>query len=141
MVTIKNESTTITVDKTVGEIIGLLTRRGTTSVVTLYDEGKVSGIIFTMKLEYGMRDYKLPVNSEGVLRVLKRGGAPARVQTPDQAARIAWRLAKEWLEVQIALVDAGLARLDEVLMPWALVDETRTMFEAYHENAMKAVTA
>jgi hypothetical protein len=138
MVAIKNQSTTITVDKTVGEIVGLLTRRGTTSVVTLYKEGQVSGLSFGLKTEYGPRTYALPVNADGVQAVLRKGGAPAAAQRPEQAARIAWRIAKEWLEVQIALVEAGLATLDEVLLPFMLNGgDDRTMYQVYRASALK----
>jgi len=140
MVAIKNQSTTIAVDKTVGEIVGLLARRGTEAVMTSYEDGKVVGITFAMKTEYGMRNYRLPVDGEGVRKVLVKGGAPTAAQKPEQAARIAWRIAKEWLEIQIALVDAGLAQLDEVLLPWAVVNDGRTIYELYRENAMKELT-
>lgn len=137
MVAIKNQSTTIAVDRTVGEIVALLSRRGTTSVVTIFDEGKISGLSFTMETEYGVRGYQLPVSGEGVRKVLVKNGAPTAVQQPEQAARIAWRIAKEWLEVQIALVDAGLAQLDEVLLPWAVATDGRTMYQVFRANAMK----
>lgn len=139
MVTIKNESTTIAAEKTVGEVIGLLTRRGVLSVNTEFTEaGKLAGLSFVMRTDYGPRMYKLPVHAEGVRRVLQANGAPPARRTPEHAAKVAWRIAKEWLEVQMALVDAGLARLDEVMMPYMLTDE-RTMYEVYRDNAMKAL--
>jgi hypothetical protein len=140
MVAIKNQSTTIAVDKTVGEIVALLSRRGTTSVVTRYRDGAISGLSFEMKTDYGIRGYDLPVNADGVLAVLKRNGVPTSFQKPEQAARIAWRIAKEWLEIQIALVDAGLAQLDEVLMPFMVAADDRTMYQVYRANAMKELT-
>lgn len=140
MVAIKNESTTIAVDKTVGEVIGLLTRRGVMSVSTEFDEGKLVGLSFVMKTDYGPRMYKLPVHADGVRQVLRSNGAPPARQTPEHAAKVAWRIAKEWLEIQIALVDAGLAKLDEVMLPYMLTDE-RTMYEVYRERSMKEIAS
>lgn len=127
---ILNYTTGISVEKTMGEIIGALSRRGVTRISSLFgDQGTPVGIAFTMKTDYGYRDFELPVRTEGVLAAMQADKKVPRSQcTPEQAARVAWRIAKDWLEAQSALIDAQLASLDEVMMPYMIVDSGRTMY-------------
>jgi hypothetical protein len=127
---ILNYTTTIDVGKTMGEIQTALARRGVQRISTLFDDdGTPAGLGFTMKTDYGVREFELPVRTAGVLAAMQRDPkVPKPKQTSEQAARVAWRIAKDWLEAQAALIDAGLASLDEVMMPYMLTDTGRTMF-------------
>lgn len=139
---ILNYTTTIAVEKTMGEINAALARRGVTRISTLYDEnGVAAGLGFTMRTDYGFRDFELPVRTEGVLAAMKADPTVKPGQkTQAQAARVAWRIAKDWLEAQSALIDAQLATLDEVMMPY-MVDATgQTMYSVYRSN-QKAIAA
>ena len=138
---ILNYTTTIAVEKTMGEVIGALQRRGVMRISTLYSEdGTPAGIAFTMRTDYGVRDFELPVRTDGVLAAMQRDPAVKPGQkNPEQAARVAWRIAKDWLEAQSALVDAQLARLDEVMLPYMVArygDDGRavTTYELYRSS-------
>jgi hypothetical protein len=140
---IKNYTTDIAVEKTMGQLIGFLARRGVTRISSLFDdEGTPSGIGFTMKTEYGFRDFALPVRTEGVLRAMEADRSVPRSKcTPEQAAKVAWRIAQDWLEAQSALIDAGLADLDEVMLPYMVDGNSgKTMFEWFKSN-QKELTA
>lgn len=143
---ILNYTTSIDVSKTMGEIQGALARRGIRSISTLYDEdGTPAGLAFTMRTEYGYRDFELPVRTAGVLAAMRADPKVTRSAcNPAQAARVAWRIAKDWLEAQSALIDAGLASLDEVMFPYMVTtyDEGRaiTMFDTFREKQL-AITA
>lgn len=117
---ILNYTTEIAVEKTMGEVTKALARRGVTRISTLFDdEGTPAGLAFTMKTPYGLREYELPVKTAGVLCAMKADPkVSASKCTPEQAARVAWRIAKDWLEAQAALIDAELASLDEVMLPY-----------------------
>lgn len=136
---ILNYTTKVPVEKSMGEVIGALTRRGVTRISTVFtDEGAPSGIAFTMKTEYGFREFELPVRVEGVLRAMTADKSIARSQcVPEQAARVAWRIAKDWLEAQSALIDAELASLDEVMLPYMVNAQGRTAYSLMREGAMK----
>jgi hypothetical protein len=129
-VPILNYTTDIAVSKTMGEIQGSLARRGVHRISALFDEnGVAAGLGFTMKTDYGFRDFELPVRTEGVLAaMLADKSVPRSKCTQEQAARVAWRIAKVWLEAQAALIDAGLASLDEVMLPYLVTDTGRTMY-------------
>lgn len=143
---ILNYTTSIEVSKTMGEIQSALARRGVTRISTLYDDaGLAAGLGFTMKTDYGMRDFELPVRTDGVLAAMKNDPKVNRSAcTPAQAARVAWRITKDWLEAQSALIDAQLATLDEVMMPYMVAgyegDRAVTMYGAFRDKQL-ALTA
>ena len=137
---IMNYTTSIAVSKTMGEIQGALARRGVTRISTLFDDdGVPAGLAFTMKTDYGPRDFELPVRTDGVLAAMRADSKVSKAQAnPEQAARVAWRIAKDWLEAQSALIDARLATLDEVMMPYMVShydgDRAITAYEMYRSS-------
>jgi hypothetical protein len=138
---IKNWSTTISAEKTAGEVMGILGRKGASRISMTYDEvGTLSGMSFVLRTEYGPQGFALPVRVSGMLTAMERDRTvPASKCTPEQASRVAWRTAKEWLTVQIALIEAGLASLDEVMLPYALADNGQTMYQVMRESKMRAL--
>lgn len=136
---ILNYTTSIAVEKSMGEVIGTLTRRGVTRISTVFDDdGAPAGIAFTMKTDYGLREFQLPVKVDGVLRAMTADPKIPRSQcNQQQAARVAWRIAKDWLQAQAALIDAELASLDEVMLPYMVADNGMTAYAIMREGAMK----
>jgi hypothetical protein len=141
-VPILNYTTSISVAKTMGEVQTALSRRGVTRVSTMYDDdGTPAGISFTMKTDYGFRDFDLPVRTDGVLAAMKSDSKVPRSQcNPEQAAKVAWRISKDWLEAQAALIDAQLATLDEVMLPYMVNEKGQTAYSLYR-STQKAIEA
>lgn len=144
---IANFTTDVSVEKTMGQIMAALARRGVLRTSTTYDDdGNPGGIDFTMRTEYGVREFALPVRVDGVYKALIADGVQPRYRTREHAAKVAWRIAAEWLRAQSALIDAGLADLDEVMSPWMIGGRERdgepiTMYDAYRKSAMKELGA
>jgi hypothetical protein len=136
---ILNYTTKVSVEKSMGEVIAALSRRGVTRISTTFNEdGEPTGVAFTMKTDYGLRDFELPVRPVGVLAALIRDKVPATYRNKEQAARVAWRIAKDWLEAQSALIDANLAKLDEVMTPYMIVDaDGHTVYEMLRTAGLK----
>jgi hypothetical protein len=128
---ILNYTTKVAVDKTMGECVGLLSRRGVRSISTLYDdEGKPEGLAFLMTTEYGPRHFELPVRVQGTLDAMKRDTTVPRTYVNlAQAERTAWRIAADWLKAQAALIDAGLTTQDEVMLPFMVDQRGRSVYE------------
>ncbi len=53
-----------------------------------------------------------------------------KYRTRAQAARVAWRIIKDWIEAQLALVEAEQVDMVEVFLPYAQVQGGRTVYEA-----------
>ncbi|NHI16846.1 hypothetical protein [Microbacterium excoecariae] len=140
---IKNWTTTISPEKTAGEVMGMLSKHAARQISMTYsDDGVLAGLSFTLRTEYGHREFALPVRVEGVMSAMKRDRSiPASKQTPEQATRVAWRIARDWLDTQLALVAAGLASLDEVMTPWMLDGGGRTMYEVMRDSGLRSISA
>ncbi len=131
---ILNYTTSVDAARTVAEIQAILVKNGASRVTVEYEAARPVGVSFTL----GGRDtYKLPARPGRVLAVLKgqlnAGKVRPRHATPEQAERVAWRILKDWLEAQLALIAADQVELGEVFFAY-LFDGRRTAFEAYAEQ-------
>lgn len=125
---IKNYTTRIEAAKTVGEIQGILGAHGAKSVVVEYGPGgEVRAVSFSYAAAYGDRAFRLPANASGVREALRAEGVGC---DHAQAERVAWRIVRDWIDAQMAIVEAGQARVDEVFMPYML-DGGSTLYAAY----------
>ena len=52
---------------------------------------------------------------------------PPKMRTKEQATRVAWRIVKDWLAAQLAMIEAGLVDLEEVFLPYAQNQAGRTV--------------
>jgi hypothetical protein len=142
-----NYTTTIAVDKTLTEIQRVLVKAGARSILTDYDgEGNPSALSFLIKTQFGDRSYRLPADIEAVWRVLTRQYDAGRVQrrfaTREQAARVGWRILKDWLEAQLAIIETQMVTLDQVLLPYMQDQVTgQPIYELLVERNMKLLTA
>ena len=136
---IANYSTEVTVASSMGEVTGALAKRGVSRISTVFDDdGNPSGIAFTMKTPYGVQEFELPVRVEGVQKALIKDGVIPKYRTREHAAKVAWRIAKDWLRAQSALIDADLATLDEVMMPYMIGNKSgQTVYQMIVESGLK----
>ena len=125
---ILNYTTTIAAHRTVGEIQTLLAKKGARSISVGYDDtGQPTALAFELRTPAGTAAYRLPCRAEAVERLL-RTEAP-RYRTPAHARNVAWRIVKDWVEAQLAIIEAGMVEMPEVFLPYMLVGEGMTMFE------------
>lgn len=123
-----NYSTNIPAARTVGEVITLLAEAGASEVGTKYRDRRPVGIGFEVLTPAGRRAFTLPVNAEKVLAVMQRAKAKGHLKahgvpvTQDQAERVGWRILKDWIEAQLAIIEAELVTLDEVMLPYMHIE-------------------
>lgn len=48
---------------------------------------------------------------------------------PAGAQRTGWRILKDWVAAQLAIIEAGLATLPEVMLPYALLSDGQTLYK------------
>lgn len=137
---ILNYTTQISPSRTVGEIMDILARAGASAMHVTYAEGVPTGLEFAIATSYGDRAFRLPANIRGVQTRLEEAYNNRQIQprfaTPEQAQRVAWRIVRDWIEAQMALIEAGQAELTEVLLPYMLVDQKHTVYGLMIENHM-----
>lgn len=148
-----NYTTSVPVSRTVTEVSRLLAGAGARAVTTRYDGAREAGLSFVLDGPHGERWFTMPVDIKGVHAVLLRqyqDGELGRGQrgkslcSPEHAARVAWRIAREWLAVQLALVDARMASLDQVMLPYLHVGQDAggreiTLYDRYVEHEQGAL--
>jgi hypothetical protein len=136
---ILNYTTTIAVDKTVGEIQKVLAAHGAKAIQVEYTNSLPSAVAFFVDTPFGERTYILPANADGVWQTLvqqhRKGKVPLRLATKDQAARVAWRIVKDWIEAQMAIVEAGMVTIDQVMLPYMQVGH-QSLYDALKETRL-----
>lgn len=130
---IKNYTTQISVEKTLMEIQKALVSHKAKAVLTEYDdEGIVTHVSFKIETQHGELPFRLPANIDGVLACLYRNQqVPRRLKTREQASRVAWRIVKDWVEAQLAIVEAEMVDMVEVFLPYAQGPDGRTIYEKF----------
>lgn len=131
-----NYTTSISWQKSVAEAVGLLASAGAQSITQNFDGfGHTSAIAFSIMTQFGPVAFYLPMDVEktqGALsKMVKAGKLPRRTMNDyEQARRVGWRIIRTWLEAQIALIQIGLVKVEQVFLPYAQNEKGETVFEA-----------
>ena len=135
---ILNYTTKIEAARTAAEIIGIIAKVGAKRSNITYDGAGVPlALEFMVTTETGEMVFRLPSRSEGVYQVLyddwNRGKISGTFASRQQATRVAWRILKDWVEAQAAIIQVGMVQLHEVMLPYHVLPEGNgvTMFEAF----------
>lgn len=139
---ILNYTTKIDPTKTIGEIQMILAKAGANNVSVDFDDGEPVAVTFLISLNQDFISYRLPNNADGVYRALCNEPKVTRAQrTMQQARKVAWRIVKDWVEAQLAVIEAGLVTLPEVFLPYAIAANGQTLFQVIEQHGIKALTA
>jgi|ERR1700741_575906 len=136
---ILNYTTEVPTMKTVGEIHGILVQHGAESVSTDYRDGKPIAVSFSIRLNGNALTCRLPTNPGGVLRsMMSDPKVSSRKATEAQAERVSWRIIKDWLEAQMAIVVTNQAEMAEVFLPYVITDRSGlTVYQQFKEHNQK----
>ncbi len=140
---ILNYTTSIAVDKTIGQIQKALAMAGAQSILIEYDaDGIVSTVSFRITYAGAPVSFRLPAQLDPVYVILQRDDkVPRKLKSREQAARVAWRIIKDWVEAQLAIVEAEQVELVEVFLPFAQNPTTgETIFKQLANNNFALLT-
>lgn len=136
-----NYTTKVPAEKTASEIMSLLAKKGAVQVMTEFDPtGQPVGLKWRVESVHGPLGFALPINVDAVFRVL----TAQRVLTTNpesrrrQAERTAWRIVKEWVEAQMALIETEMVDMEEVFLPYMLTGD-RTVYAVLSEGNFRAL--
>lgn len=141
-----NYTTKVPSSRTINEMQDALGRAGARRVMVEYANGAPAALAFSLPTAHGERLYTLPCDIDAVLRVLKDTD-PTLLRTNkikadrEQAEKVAWRVLKDWLEAQLALVRTQMAPLDQVMLPYLHVAPELTLYEAWAQDEGRALPA
>ncbi|MEQ9444719.1 MAG: hypothetical protein RJS98_04080 [Rhodospirillaceae bacterium] len=139
---ILNYTTSIAAEKTASEIQTMLAKAKAQAVLCEYDDDAVMcAMSFRIMTPHGMIFFRLPANTDGVFRSLSKSPkVPKRLKTREQAAKVAWRILKDWIEAQLAIVDAEMAQITEVFLPYAQNESGQTVYQSLESGGFKQLT-
>lgn len=129
-----NYTTKISPDNTVAQIERILVNNGAKAVLKEYDEdGFISSLAFNVDTPHGEMPIRLPVDVQATLRVLEKqsrtGRLPRHFVNEAQARRIAWRIIKDWIEAQVAILETEMVKLDQIFLPYTIMKSGKTLYE------------
>lgn len=127
-----NYTTKVSVTKSVQDIQKSLVKAGASSIMQDFDEkGQIVGISFRIMLQGQPINFILPSDWKSVQQVLKND----RVRYDEEhARRVAWRITKDWVEAQLALLATKSVTLPQVFLPYAVRHDGKTLYQVVAEN-------
>lgn len=131
---ILNYTTKVDIYTTLGQIQGQLVKHGAKKILQDYDEnGSISALSFMIETPNGPRGVKLPANVDAVHQVLLKQKVKC---DREQAERVAWRILKDWIEAQMAILESQMVQMEEIFLPYMLTGTGQTVFEQYQNNQL-----
>lgn len=149
---IANYTTQVSAMKSVGEIQGILVAHGAKAIMIDYDREVPVALAFIIKTSHGELPFHLPANVKQVEKILLNMRArPLETWHHDyekvmdrvqkQSARVAWRILKDWVRAQMAILEAEMAKMEQVFLPYLDVGGGKTLYDAMSERGFKQLGA
>ena len=132
---IMNYTTKIESHKSHGEIQMTLAKHGAKKIMTDYDDdGRIAAIAFLIDTPTGLKAIRLPAKVDAVHQTLIKQKVKC---DREQAERVAWRILKDWIDAQMAILESEMVSMDEVFLPYMLdTSGKQTLYDAYKSNQL-----
>lgn len=135
---ILNYTTTVDSFKTVSEIEYILMKHKAKSIMKNYEGESITGLSFLIDTGMQQIPVRLPVKVDECLKILKkekRENPRKQIRdTREQAERVAWRILKDWVEAQMALLDIEMVRFEEIFLPYIETNGGQTIYECLEKK-------
>jgi hypothetical protein len=114
--------------------------------LTEYDEeeGYATAISFKMKINGQDVGFRLPCDWKPVYEAMYKDKrsyssydsrfASQQSQRRAQAVRTAWRIVKDWIEAQLAIIETRMVKTEQVFLPYAIMRDNKTLYEHVETN-------
>lgn len=131
---ILNYTTKVSALRSCMEIQTILAKHGAKKILLNYsDDGKIESISFLISTPRGERAIRLPANAMSVNNVL----ISQKVKTTmEKSEMVAWRIVKDWVEAQMAILESEQVQMDEVFLPYMVNNRGQTIFEVYQSGQL-----
>lgn len=140
-----NYTTQVSAEKSIAEIQGMLARAKAESILMDFDNaGNIVALTFRITTDFGQMGFKLPADPGPIQLALKRQVEqrliPRRfAHDVPQARRVAWRIVKDWVEAQLALVETRMTTIDQVFLPYAQTLSGQTFYARLKERKFEGL--
>lgn len=135
---IKNYTTSVAVEQTLNDLQKILSRAKASAIMTEFDpDGFANALSFRITCGGQLLHFRLPVNVAGVMAALNRSKTKSN---EAKGRRIAWRIVKDWVDSQMALIESQQAELPQVFLPYAVAANGRTLYDSVREKGFLQLT-
>jgi hypothetical protein len=130
-VPIKNYTTEISAMKSIGEIQGCLVAHGARSIMINYDENREPvSLSFLISIKGKDMPFQLPANIKKVEAILgKHKRLVNQEKLHAQASRVVWRILKDWVTSQMAILETEMVTLDQIFLSYMEIKEGKTLYQ------------
>lgn len=143
---LKNYTTDVPANKSIAEIQQMLQKHGVSGIMMEYEPGtgQIESLAFKLDIEGRTWAFRLPLRWRNAHQVMYRGvkdqvnwrtgESRYKKSREEQAYRVAWRILKDWVAVQMALVELEIVQVQEVFLPYIIQKNGQTLFENITKN-------
>ena len=157
---LKNYTSEVPVRQTIHRIEQVLIKCGVSGIMKEYvgTEGEIAAITFQIAVASGRLTIRLPADKAKALEALwgdyvdgdklnEKGDQviawasrkkKRRADFAEQAARTAWKIVQDWIEVQMSMIQMKQADTLQVFLPYVF-DGKRTYYEALRETNFRGL--
>lgn len=124
-----NYTTEVSADKTISEIQKILAVHGAKTILTEFDDnGYIVALSFNILVGNQEVSFRLPSDWRPVQQVLEKQKVSPKFRTQEQALRVSWRVIKDWVAAQMAIVETRMVTLDQVFLPYVVTKDGQTLY-------------
>ena len=143
---LKNYTTEVAAMKSIGQIQGNLVAHGASAIMINYGSDKEpESLSFIIPTPQGDIPFRLPANIKKVEAILlnmrarkpetwQRDYGQVMGKIQKQASRVAWRIIKDWVDAQLAIIESDMVTLEQVFLPYMQVKDNQTLYETMVER-------
>lgn len=133
-----NYTTKVEASRSIAEISQMLAKFGARKIMHDYDDnGTIVALSFSLVLNMdngGEVAFRLPTDWRPVQQIIaeirKNNTKLERaVLTDEHAQNVAWRITKDWVEAQLALLETKMVTLPQLFLPYAVTADGATLYE------------
>lgn len=132
---LKNTYSNSPVYQSIEKIEKALVAAGAMGISKSYDDGKITGLSFSIKIKNSEINFKLPVNWKKVQQVLINENI--RVGNGDYYAyRVSWAILKDWVEAQMAILASESVTMPQLFLPYAVAKNGKTLYDSVVDDGL-----
>jgi hypothetical protein len=127
---LKNYTTKVPASRSVSEIQEMLQKHGASGALMEYEQGagRIASLAFKVTLNGQDWGSRLPLRWREAQRVMKEQRI-SKSRDDDYCYRVAWRILRDWVDIQMALVELEIVQIQEVFLPYVVQKTGQTLFE------------
>lgn len=127
---LKNYTTKVPASRSVNEIQEMLQKHGASGCLVDYETGtgKISSLAFKVDINGQPWGFRLPLRWREAQAVMREQRI-SKWRDDDYCYRVAWRILRDWVDIQMALVELDIVQMQEVFLPYVVQKNGQTLFE------------